>query len=155
MNRRGLILSVAGVVVACGGGGNRAVGTQEGGADTGSNEAARGAAVTETASDVASMDAGEFACGDATCGPSQICLYPAYGCILLVLFDAGTCPDGWEYSDASGHFCIQSPPSPSCVSLPPGTGSFDCSGQDAGPTCGTVSTPLPSGCSRICRAICI
>jgi hypothetical protein len=52
------------------------------------------AAVTEAASDAASTDAGEFACRDATCGPSQICLYPAYGCILLVLFDAGTCPDG-------------------------------------------------------------
>ena len=139
----------------CSGGGNRAVGTQEGGADTGSNEAASDAAVTEAASDAASTDAGEFACGDATCGPSQICLYPPYGCILLRLPDAGICPDGWEYDDASGGGCIQSTPPPSCVSLPPGTGSFDCSGQGAGATCGVVNVPVPSGCSRICRAICI
>ena len=103
----------------------------------------------------ASTDVGEFACGDATCGPSQICLYPAYGCIGFGLPDSGICPDGTEYSDASGGVCVQSPPPPSCVSPAPGTGSFDCSAQDAGATCRTVNAPVPSGCSRICREICV
>jgi hypothetical protein len=128
----------------CSGGGKSAVGAQEGGADTRSNEAA---------SNTASTDAGELACGDATCGPSQICLYPPYGCIGIALPDSGICPDGWV-SDPSSGGCVQSPPAPSCVSPAPGEGSFDCSGQGADPTCATVNAPVPSGCSRTCRAIC-
>ncbi len=93
-----------------------------------------------------------FVCGDATCEPSQICLYPAYGCVAFTLPDSGICPHGTEYSEASG-VCVQSPPPPSCVTLASGSGSFDCSGQgDA--TCSTVSVPIPSHCGRICRAIC-
>ena len=146
MNYRGLILSVAGFTVACGGAvTDSAVGMEEGDADTGSNEAA---------SDAASTDAGEFACGDAICAPSQICLYPAYGCIAFALPDGGSCPDGTEYSDATGD-CLQSPPPPSCVSLAPGESFFDCSGGGTYPACSTVTTPIPSGCSRVCREICV
>jgi len=105
------------------------------------------------ASDGASTDAGQFACGDATCGPSQICLYPAYGCIGMAPPDSGICPDGWG-SAPGGDGCVQSPTVPSCVSPAPGEGSFDCSGQGTSPTCRTVNAPVPSTCSRICRATC-
>jgi hypothetical protein len=98
-------------------------------------------------------EAGTFACGDAVCDPSQICLYPPYGCIQLALTDAGVCPDGTDYSDASGG-CLPPVPTPSCVSPAPGEGSFDCSGPDAAPDCDTVNAPIPSSCSRVCRAIC-
>src|SRR5579863_4927797 len=64
-------------------------------------------------------DAGTFACGDAACSPSQICLYPPYGCIQLALTDAGVCPKGTTYSDASGG-CLPPVPTPSCVSPSPG-----------------------------------
>jgi hypothetical protein len=155
---------------AIGSGGGSSLGS--GGADAGSNQAAGDAAATEAASDVAvteaasdvavteaasdavSTEAGEFACGDATCGPSQICLYRAYGCIALALPDSGICPSGWEYSGATGGRCIQSPRTPSCVSAAPGTGFFDCSGQGAGAGCSFVNAPIPSRCSRICREIC-
>jgi hypothetical protein len=98
-------------------------------------------------------DGGDLACGDVRCQPSQICLYPAYGCVIVASPDAGVCPGGSEYADAAGA-CLDVPPAPSCVSPTPGQGSFDCSGADAGATCGTVNAPIPSGCSRICRSIC-
>jgi hypothetical protein len=139
----------AGGGIGSGGGGSLG----SGGADAGSNQAANDAAVAEVASDGISTDAGRFVCGDATCGPSQICLYPAYGCIMFRLPDSGTCPDGWV-PDPTGGGCVQSPPAPSCVSPAPGEGSFDCSGQGADPTCATVNAPVPSGCSRICRGTC-
>ena len=140
----------AGGVIGSGGGGSLG----GGGADAGSDQAAGDAAATEAASDSISTDAGKFACGDATCGPSQICLYPAYGCLGFPLPDSGICPDGWV-SAPSGDMCVQSPPTPSCVSPAPGEGSFDCSQQGASPACQTVNAPIPSGCSRICRAICV
>jgi hypothetical protein len=98
-------------------------------------------------------EAGTFACGDAFCSPSQICLTPAYGCVVARLPDAGPCLDGSQYSDASGS-CLQYPPPPSCVYPAPTEGSFDCSGGDAGAACSTVNAPIPSSCSHICRAIC-
>jgi hypothetical protein len=140
-----------------------ALGTGGSGATIGSNDSGAGgtgaggaidAAVTEAARDAASTDASGLTCGDATCGPSQICLYPVYGCLGLALPEAGICPDGTIYSDASGGICVQPPLPPSCVSPASGAGSFDCSGQDAGATCRTVNAPIPSGCSRICRANC-
>ena len=118
--------------------------------DSGSN--ADQAADDAALADATLMDGG-LGCGDALCSPSQICLTPAYGCVAQPPSDAGVCPDGTEYSDASGR-CLQSPPPPSCVSPTPGTGSFDCSGGDAGAKCDVVNAPIPSGCSRVCRAIC-
>ena len=154
MNYRAFVLSVTGFVLACSGGGiGRHVGTQDGGADAGSNQAASDAAVTEAASDTTTRDAGEFACGDATCGPSQICLTPAYGCLGFALPDSGICPDGWVF-DPTFSGCLESPPTPSCVSPAPGTGSFDCWEQGASPGCETVNAPIPSSCGRICRATC-
>jgi hypothetical protein len=97
-------------------------------------------------------EAGTFACGDAACSPSQICLYPAYGCIQLALTDAGVCPNGTTYSDASGG-CLPPVRTPSCVSPSPGD-ALDCSGPDAGPDCDNAIVPIPANCSRICRAIC-
>ena len=97
-------------------------------------------------------EAGTFACGQAVCSPSQICLYPPYGCVQLALTDAGVCPDGTEYSDASGG-CLPPIPTPSCVS-PSSGDQFDCSGPDAGPDCDNAIAPIPSSCSRICRGIC-
>jgi hypothetical protein len=98
-------------------------------------------------------EAGTFACGDADCSPSQICLYPPYGCIQLALTDAGLCPEGTAYSDASGG-CIPPTPTPSCVSPTPGD-LFDCSAQDAGTDCDNAVVPIPASCSRVCRAICV
>ncbi len=107
----------------------------------------------QAAGDAILTDGGGFACCDALCSPSQICLTPAYGCVAGPPSDAGVCPDGTEYSDASGR-CLQSSPPPSCVSPTPGTGSFDCSGGDAGANCDVVNAPIPSGCSHVCRSIC-
>ena len=99
-------------------------------------------------------EVGELACGDAICGPAQICLYPAYGCIGLVVPDSGICPEGTGFSSTNGRICIQTtPPSPSCTA-PPATGSFDCSGPDTGNRCRTVNPPIPETCSRICRRLC-
>ena len=146
MNHRGIVLFVTGFTAACGGGvTNSTVGTEEGGAEAGRNEAA---------SDTPSTDGGAFACGDATCGPSEICLYPAYGCIMFVPPDGGVCPDWTEYSDAASG-CVELPPPPSCASPGPGEGSFDCSGGGAYPGCGVVSAPIPNGCSHVCRGICV
>jgi hypothetical protein len=113
-----------------------------------------GGSSDQAAGDAALTDAGEFACGDALCSPTQICLTPAWGCAAGPPNDGGVCPDGTEYSDASDR-CLQvQPPPPSCVSPAPGTGSFDCSGGEEGNACSTVNAPIPSGCSRMCRAIC-
>ena len=153
--------------IACGGATGTALPAGEGGTDTegdaasmdGTGTAYQGEGGTDSANDqaagdAASTDGGEFACGDALCAPSQICLYPPYGCVALKLPDSGVCPEGTEYLDASGS-CLPPPPPPSCVSPAPGEGSFDCSGQDAGASCTVVSAPIPSGCSHICRAICV
>lgn len=111
----------------------------------------------EAASDAGALDAGYFACGDAMCAASQICLYPPCGCVVAMepTTDAGACPDGSVYYDAAG-FCFVPPdcPAPSCVSPAPGEGSFDCSGAGAGPGCDVVNAPIPSSCSRTCRGIC-
>jgi hypothetical protein len=98
-------------------------------------------------------EAGTFACGASVCSASQICLYPPYGCIQLALTDAGVCPDGTEYSDASGG-CLPPIPTPSCVSPAPGDGSWDCSGGAVGFGCDLVNAPIPSRCSHFCRWIC-
>jgi hypothetical protein len=108
---------------------------------------------TPSNADAALSDGGAFSCGDSLCDPSQVCLYPAYGCVAEIPTDAGLCPDGTQYSDASGA-CVQTPPTPSCVSLSPGEGSFDCSQGVGGASCSIVNAPIPTGCSRICRANC-
>jgi hypothetical protein len=105
------------------------------------------------AADVGVVDADRLACGNTFCDPSQICLYPAYGCIAMPVPDSGACPDGWEWSTTSSA-CVQSRPTPSCVTPTPGQGSFDCSEGGRYPSCATVNTPIPSTCSRTCRAIC-
>jgi hypothetical protein len=101
----------------------------------------------------AESEAGTLACGDAICSPAQICLYPAYGCFQLAPIDAGVCPGGTQYSDASGG-CLPPVPTPWCVSPSPGD-AFDCSGPDAGPDCDNAVVPLPASCSRICRGNCV
>jgi hypothetical protein len=97
-------------------------------------------------------EAGTFACGDANCGPSQICVTPAYGCLAETRPDGGVCPGGTEYSDASGD-CLQIPRPPSCVSPAPGD-DFECE-QEGDADCANVGVPIPSGCSHVCRGICI
>src|SRR5450432_4402799 len=142
---RGVVVVLFSWTVACGDATSAAFPEGDGSTDAGSDQAAEG--------DAASIDAGTLGCGDALCSPSEICLTPAYGCVAAAPLDAGVCPVGTEYSDASGG-CLQSPPPPSCVSPVPGTGSFDCSGGDAGANCEVVNAPIPSRCSRVCRAIC-
>jgi len=107
----------------------------------------------EAGSDASLTDAGTFACGDALCDPSQICLYPAYGCVALAASDGGACPAGTQYSDASGD-CLPPIPTPSCASPSPGAGSFDCSEGSGDALCSVVNAPIPSACSRICREDC-
>jgi hypothetical protein len=109
--------------------------------------------------DDAATDAGAFPCGDAQCEPSQICFYPACGCLLLTkpVTDAGACPDGFDYWDAAEGSCF-APPNcmpPSCVSPDPGMGTLDCRGEDAGAACSLVNPPIPSGCNRTCHGICV
>jgi hypothetical protein len=131
---RGVVVMFLSWTVACGGATMTASPKEEGG-------------------DAALTDGGGLACGDALCSPSQICLTPAYGCVAMARPDGGVCPDGTEYSVASGG-CLESPPPPSFVSPPPRAGSFDCSGEEADADCSTVSAPIPSGCSRVCRETC-
>jgi hypothetical protein len=103
-------------------------------------------------------DGPRIPCGNATCPPSEICLYPPCGCIASEdpKTDSGACPDGDVYSDALGS-CYAPPqcPPPSCVSPAPGTGSFDCRDGDAGVDCSPVNAPIPERCSHVCRAICV
>jgi hypothetical protein len=143
---RGWFPFVLGFVLECGG-------TANGGNIDPPGDADATDGAIEAATDSGPTDAGAFACGDAMCDPSQICLYPAYGCIGMAPSEAGTCPAGTAYSDASSA-CVAQRPSPSCVSLASGQGSFDCSGSDAGPSCGVVSAPIPGYCSRVCRSNC-
>lgn len=92
--------------------GDRALGATQAGeaaADSTSQEA-------ESGIDAGASDSGGLPCGDASCGPTEICLYPAYGCAA----GSGRCPP------------------PSCVSPPAGAGSYDCSpGGVETPACGT------------------
>jgi hypothetical protein len=109
--------------------GDRALGAPEAGeaaADSTSQEA-------ESGIDAGAGDSGGLPCGDASCVPGEICLYPACGCAA----GGGPCPP------------------PSCVSPPAGAGSYDCSpGGVETPACGTVNVPIPSTCSRVCHEIC-
>jgi hypothetical protein len=161
---------VAGLAVAAGlSAGCGSTGSNNESGDTGMNDAASpssgsesgsesgsaldsGSSSDQAAGDVALTDGG-LACGDALCSPSQICLTPAWGCVAGPPNDAGVCPDGTEYSDASDR-CLQVQPPPSCVSPAPGAGSFDCSGIGTAAGCETANAPIPSGCSRMCTGTC-
>src|SRR5580704_13071280 len=46
-------------------------------------------------------EAGTFACVDALCSESELCVYPACGCSVIMepMTDAGACPDGTAFSD--------------------------------------------------------
>jgi hypothetical protein len=164
-----LALALAGGAFGCGGstagatGGDASTGSDAsadadgGGLDAGADAVLSppdGTASDATGSngDATATDAGAFSCGEALCDPSQICLYPAYGCVGLLRNDAGECPSGTEGSDAS-NVCLPPPPPPSCVSPTPG-GTYDCYGGDAGEDCSLVSAPIPGRCSRICREDC-
>src|SRR5580692_8456369 len=55
-------------------------------------------------------DAGSFACGDAACSATEVCVYPLSECVLQThpLTDAGSCPAGTIFSaDVLG--CLGSP----------------------------------------------
>jgi hypothetical protein len=106
-------------------------------------------------SDGGVSDSGGLPCGDASCDASQICLYPPFGCVALAPSEAGVCPDGTSYIDASRGLCLPPPPSPSCVSPASVGGSIDCSEGATVPNCDTVNAPIPSGCSRTCYGICV
>src|SRR5580692_7078533 len=108
--RRTIVLAgLACCVLACGCGGSLVTGAEPPrGTDGGALDAEvdTGAVVptTDAGSVVPPKDAGAFACGDALCEPSQICLTPAWGCIAFSVppNDAGACPDGTEFSGAAG-----------------------------------------------------
>jgi hypothetical protein len=153
-------IGLAGSILGCGNAANQVAGADaappNGDAAPSDDAAPSGdtAAGDAAPGDAASSDAGAFACGDALCDPSQICLSPAYGCTADNPSDAGVCPDGSSYLDAAGGICLPPLPAPSCVSPAPGAGSFDCSGPDAGASCSEANAPIPAGCSRYCSAIC-
>jgi hypothetical protein len=159
------LAAVAGLSAGCGSSGSGTPSGDAGAADAASSSSSDGESgesgsasnardsSDQAAADAAVTDGGAFACGDALCSPSQICLTPAYGCAAGPPNDAGVCSEGTEYSDASNQ-CLQTVPLPSCVSPPPGAGSFDCSDEGAVPACSEVNAPIPSTCSRFCRAIC-
>jgi hypothetical protein len=46
-------------------------------------------------------DSGTFSCGDAICGPMQICVYPP-ACLGFPPPDGGTCPTDTTYSPDAG-----------------------------------------------------
>jgi hypothetical protein len=97
-------------------------------------------------------DSGTFPCGDAICGPMQICVYPP-ACLGFPPPDGGTCPTDTTYSQDAGA-CLAI--TPSCVS--PGAaaqGTLDCSGGDGGAVCTAVGLPIPIGCSRTCHTNCV
>jgi len=106
----------------------------------------------------AEPDGPRIPCGNMTCAPSEICLYPACGCIAFMdpRTDAGDCPDGEAYSDALGS-CVVPPQCqpPSCASPAPGSGSYDCSEPDGGSGCSPVNAPIPDRCGHTCRSICL
>jgi hypothetical protein len=148
---RSSMLSIFLALTVCVGCGSTLVGANGGGGRDGGGGGGQAGA---PAGHGGQSDGGELACGDASCQSSEICLYPPYGCIAIGPLDAGVCPAGWDYSDATAD-CVQPPPAPSCVRLTPGEGSFDCSGVDAAAGCDVANAPIPSDCSRICRSICI
>jgi len=55
------------------------------------SDGARPDASSGGAADVGAMDADRLACGNSFCDPSQICLYPPYGCIAGPVLDSGAC----------------------------------------------------------------
>jgi hypothetical protein len=169
MNRDSLATTVLAVglvasVLGCGGGASGAASDAappaEGGPDAAEEAAndaaapldATGAGAEDGGIEAAASDDGGLACGDAQCEPSQICLTPAYGCVAEALIDAGVCPAGAVYWDASGT-CVQNPLAPSCVSPTPGR-QYDCAGGDGGADCSHAGVPIPKSCSRFCRDDC-
>jgi hypothetical protein len=152
---RSLMFSLASCAIACGGGAVSGADV-DAGLDAPSTADAPSADAPPTADaspNDATPEASSFACGNAICDPSQICLYPAYGCAALAPADAGVCPAGTTYLDASGN-CLPPTPTPSCVSPLSVSYSIDCSEGATVPNCDLVNPPIPSGCSRVCRAIC-
>jgi hypothetical protein len=131
MVRRRLAFGALACSVACGGTTIGAGDAKEAGPDIGDDEASADAGGDADA-DADATDTAWLSCGDAQCGPSQICLYPPCGCAR----EAGPCAP------------------PSCASPPPGSISLDCSGEEAGAECDNVSVPVPSDCNRTCRSIC-
>jgi hypothetical protein len=98
-NVRPLLALAAWLTVGCGGGTITSQ-SNEGGIDAASDQAGRDVSIPD-----AGVDAEGFACGEATCGPSQICLYPPCGCVGEIwpaLNDAGACPAGLTYDMFAG-----------------------------------------------------
>jgi hypothetical protein len=152
--RRGLVVLLYSLTVACGGStadSKDASAIVDASTDAGAFADGNDAGKLD---DDASNDAGTFPCGDAECTSSQICLTPAYGCTaadLPVLPVPGVCTGGWEYSDSGFGGCV---PSPSCVISGVPGGTYNCSGGDAGANCQVSDLPFPSYCSRYCSQTC-
>ena len=109
----------------------------------------------QMATDGGSADAGDFGCGNATCKAAEICYYPPYGCIGFSVADGSACPSGTQPSETTGE-CVQSAPTPSCVSADSLKGeSVTCTPSVDDANCDIVTPPIPSGCSHVCRGICV
>jgi hypothetical protein len=157
MRLLGVALVLAISAIACGG---VATGKTEGPGEAGTDANAGDATSTNSAStevDGAS-EGGQFDCGAALCEPSQVCVYPpCQPCIVLTEppSDAGVCPSGTAYSDASG-VCVGTPvgcASPYCFSPTPATPLY-CQEQGDGSLSGNVSAPVPRGSSHACYTSC-
>jgi hypothetical protein len=103
-------------------------------------------------------EAGTFACGDALCAETELCVYPACGCAVIMepMTDAGSCPDGTAFSDVIESCFVPPKCQPAFCAPPPDPDSgatYYCTGQD-GTLSGIISGPLPSGSSHVCHGNC-
>jgi hypothetical protein len=101
-------------------------------------------------------EAGTFACGDALCAETEVCLYPLFECSLPIQPppDAGSCPAGTVFSadnDVCPGCCLGFP---ICVQgFSPFCGSPDqCSEQDGGLWSFIYSRLDAGGSSHVCYA---
>jgi hypothetical protein len=153
MNRYRLFV-VLGVplVVACGetaltaGPGSEA-GAEAGAGDTGSTD-------TGPTDASAPSDAATFACGEASCVGTEVCVHPGCGCLIAIypVTDSGSCPDGTAFADAVAGCVPVEMTCPPAYCWSPNGYSLQCSGQD-GSLSGTFDTS-PDGSDLVCYAPC-
>jgi hypothetical protein len=161
MLRRGLVFALVPWAVGCGGATHDTPMTGERNVDSGASSSDDAEVDAEPApdasddgsdaTDAASTDAG-FACGNATCGASQICVYPPCGCLRPIApSDAAACADG------SGMDCNQQPscpPPPYCFTPSPQM-SVSCVDEGDGGLAGTLTGPVPNDSTHACYTACI
>jgi len=99
-------------------------------------------------------DAG-VACGATRCGATDLCVYPACGCVVerKPPTSSGGCPDGAVFDESLGCYLPPHCQDPYCAPPPSNGQSVDCSGQD-GTFSGPLDGPVPAGASHVCHYSC-